>query len=624
MKKYIFLVENGANINKLESKLQEYPGSIVFTLDYEIHKLLEKHQIPHKLGENILTKEDFKKIDSYSINLTENCFDSFRKELTFKKIFLPELISHELFQYLLIEFLKPYVILKIIENNEIDIIFDFTNYSDFIKRNIYNTQIKHMDFTINNTSSLYHDKIKFTMHLANIPIHLELSRNTFNKIKKLSQKFINVIYNLQPKINNKKNILLVNFDPLEYENLLIELNNQNTNFFLLNTRKPAITNKKSLNIIRKSNSKILDINEFSKLIKQELLSTKNVQHEISKIFNNDVFFEKSFSINGMSFWHSIKKSFKNICISRFNESIERILLLNKLFESYDVSTIFVWVDVGQEEKECILVGRNFSIDSIMLQHGRFQTSKIWDKFSKYLGQFPSALLSDKQIVWGEITKQYALSHNHNQNDIIVGGSPRHDKFFNFTSKKSNSGIILLATTGTMFLSADSCVTSSQIRYDEYIREIYRIVKSLPGKKLVIKPHPSQILRKFVKDLIEQIDPTIPIIENMANEELFNTCELLITFNNSTTALEAISLGTPVISLQTENWAKEDDIVQNDGIVSVHDISECENAIKKILSNSEYRKNVLEKSNNFLNKYMSNPGNASKKVARILKHLSTKE
>ena len=53
MKKYIFLVENGANINKLESKLQEYPGSIVFTLDYEIHKLPEKHQIPHKLGENI-------------------------------------------------------------------------------------------------------------------------------------------------------------------------------------------------------------------------------------------------------------------------------------------------------------------------------------------------------------------------------------------------------------------------------------------------------------------------------------------------------------------------------------------------------------------------------------------
>lgn len=624
MEKNIFLVDVGVDLSLLKTKIHEFPDSIIFTLDYEIHKILEKNHILHEIGENILTKEDFDEIDSCVIDLTDHCFENNVKELTIKNVFLPELIKHELFQYLLIQFLKPFVISKIIKNHKINTIFDFTNYSDFIKKLIFDLNIEYFSFLNNSNSALYHDKIKFTMNIFNFPLHLELSRNSFLKIKKLSQKIINFLYNLEPKINISKNIMLINFDPLEYGELLMELNRQNVPHFLLNTRKPAITNKKSLNVIKESNTKILDLNKFNNSTKNEILSEKiKLEESISKIFNEEDIFRNSFSIHNISFWSCIKTSFQKICTMRFNESVERILLLTKLFNFYDISSIFVWIDVGQEEKECILVGKNFSITSIMLQHGRFQTSQIWNKFAKFLGQFPAPMLSDKQIVWGKITKQYALSHNHNENDILIGGSPRHDKFSNFSSSKNENGIILLATTGTMFLSTDSCVTNSQIKYDDYIKEICRIVKSIPGKKLVIKSHPSQILRKFVKDIVDEMDSSIPIIENMTNQELFNSCELLITFNNSTTALEAISLGTPVISLQTEIWAKEDDIAQSNAIVSVDNINDCENAVKKILFNEEFKNELIKNGTIFLNNYMENFGFASKTVANILKNFSEK-
>jgi len=621
MKKPIFLIDNGADIDELKSKITEFPNSLVFTLDYEIHLLLQKHDISHELGENILTKDDFNKIDTNSINLTENCFKKFKDELIIENIFLPELIEHELFQYFLIQFLKPYVILKILENYSSEQIFDFTNFHDFINKITNNLKIKHFTFQNNHTPNLYHDKIKFTLNLGKVPLNFEISRSRFSQAKKLTQKFIDITNNFEPKINSKKNILLVNFDPLEYSDLLYEFDKNNVNFFLLNTRKPAITNKKSLDIIKKSNSKILDLNKFYKFKKDEIILEKNLlEKKLINIFNNHEYFENLFSINNITFWNSIKNSLHSICLSRFNESIERIFLLNKVYELYDISIIFVWIDVGQEEKECILVGKSFSIESIMLQHGRFQTSKIWNKFAKYVGQFPSPLLSDKQIVWGNISKQWALSYNHKENNVIIGGSPRHDNFFNYTSSKSENGIILLATTGTMFLSSDSCTTNSQIKYDNYIREIYRIVKSLPNKKLVIKSHPSQILKKFVKDLIDEIDPSIELVENLTNQELFSNCEMLITFNNSTTTLEAMSLNTPVISLQTENWAKEDDIAQSDAIVSISKINDCEDAIKKILYDTEFKKSLLEKSQLFLKNYMSNPGNSSSSVVKLLKNL----
>ena len=319
-------------------------------------------------------------------------------------------------------------------------------------------------------------------------MNFELSRKTFSRIKKPIQRLTNEIYDLEPNSKTKKNILLVNFDPLQYEEMLMEFKNKNINYILLNLRKPAITNKKSLNIIKNSKAKIVDLNKFSKFVKSDIFyAQKNLQNNIEKIFNDDSSFEKLFSVDTFSFWSSIKDQFRGICISRFQESIERFFLFKKLFSDFDIDMIFVWVEVGQEEKECILMGKFFSIKSIMLQHGRYQTSKKWDKFAHFLAYFSSSLLTDKQIVWGEITKQYALSHNHSPNNVLVGGSPRHDKFFNLSPQKNKkTGKILLATTGTMYISADSCTTGSQTKYDEYFKEVYRIVKSLPEKKLIVK------------------------------------------------------------------------------------------------------------------------------------------
>jgi len=90
MSEKIFLVDSGTNISKLEQKIQEFPQNTIYALSYEIHKVLEKKEIPHKLADDILISEDFKKIDSFSINFTKNCFDKYKKLLTFEGIYLPE------------------------------------------------------------------------------------------------------------------------------------------------------------------------------------------------------------------------------------------------------------------------------------------------------------------------------------------------------------------------------------------------------------------------------------------------------------------------------------------------------------------------------------------------------
>ena len=619
----IFLVQNGTDFSKLENTIKKFPVHTVYSLDYESHKLLERKKITHKIGEDVLTSADFDAIDLSAINCTKNCFESYKEILTIENIFLAELFEHELFFYLIRQFLNVHVILKVLEKEYTETVIDFTNVGDYVKKITNFKKIKHIHFGIIKPPSLYHDNVRINFNLSKIPMNFELSRKTFSRIKKPIQRLTSEIYDLEPNSQNKKNILLLNFDPLQYEELLMEFKKENINFLLLNLRKPAITNKKSLDIIKNSKSKIVDLNKFSKFVKSDIFyAQKNLQNIIEKIFNDDSSFEKLFSVHKFSFWSSIKDQFRDICTSRFQESTERLFLFKKLFSTFDIDTIFVWVEVGQEEKECILMGKFFSIKSVMLQHGRYQTSKKWDKFARFLAYFSSSLLTDKQIIWGEITKQYALSHNHSSNNVLIGGSPRHDKFFNLSSRKNKkTGKILLATTGTMYISADSCTTGSQTKYDEYFKEVYRIVKSLPEKKLVVKPHPGPLLTKYVENLVKEIDPSITVIRNTDLHELINECEVLITFNNSTTALEAISLNKPVISLQTESWANEDDIAQAGAVVSISNIKDCEKEIKKILFDTLFRKQQMDKGSNFLRKYMSNPGKASKSVAEIFKNFT---
>ena len=77
------------------------------------------------------------------------------------------------------------------------------------------------------------------------------------------------------------------------------------------------------------------------------------------------------------------------------------------------------------------------------------------------------------------------------------------------------------------------------------------------------------------------------------------------------------MNKPVISLQTDSWATEDDIAQAGALLSISNIQDCENGIKKILYDDDFRQKLIQKSNLFLEKYMKNQGHASKSVVTLL-------
>ncbi|HWY36318.1 MAG TPA: UDP-N-acetylglucosamine 2-epimerase, partial [Nitrosopumilaceae archaeon] len=220
--------------------------------------------------------------------------------------------------------------------------------------------------------------------------------------------------------------------------------------------------------------------------------------------------------------------------------------------------------------------------------------------------------------WGSQVKNHALTYGNKAENLIVTGSPRHDNFFRSIDKGKSKGIILFATTGvTGRISYGQTHLDAYTKFESFVREVCRIAKNFPDKQLVVKPHPQPDYISNITKIIKEIDPTIPILYNANLIELINSCDVLITFNNSTVVLESMILGRPAISLQIEKWAEEDEIVKSNALLSISKIEEIENGIKKILYDKEYQNRLVENSKIFVNDYFANHGVASHEVTKLL-------
>ena len=625
MEKTIFIVENLSDVKVLKNKLNSFSEPKIFTLNYTTHKLLEKNHIDHEIGEFHLTDNDKEIINKMALETTLNWWknEEIQNLITVHKIILSELIEMELFQYFLTIFKSAKTILKIIENIMPDTILAATNLNHFLESICKTKNIKFQSLSGSESLSLHYDKINIKYNIGPIPLSITTSRQKYKKIKNLTDKISQKSFRLNPGKKNLENdaILLLDFNPTTYEILIEELSKLGKNIFLLNQRRPAIWNKKSLEIIKKYNCKVIDLSNFEKKIKSKISDEqKLLSRNLEKIWNNDLLFEKLLSIDSYTFWYSIKPIFIKTCSDRFSESLRRILLLHELFNQFKISLILEWAETGQEEKEVLTVSKEFGIKSIMLQHSMFPIAKVWKPFGRFLALFSHEHQSDKQAIWGNLTRKHAISNGLDKEKLIVTGSPKHDSFFSLEKNQESTGKILLATTGPPAIFAQDSTTDVFLKYDQYIKELFRVLKKYPDKQLIVKPHPQSDFINNALELINEIDSNAKIVLETNLPELINQCDLVISFNTSSILLESLILQKPTISLITDDWATENEIIKMNGVMVVDDIQNIESSISKIISDEDYRINLRKNANLFLENYLSNHGVASKKLVDVLNRI----
>jgi len=609
----------GENIfDDVKDQFLKFPRAKIFSLNYLSHKMLEKQNIDHEIGDQLLSDSDFSMIDNFTNNLTKNWFlnNDIQDKLKFESINLGSLIQPEFYQYLL-DFVSQIVqVTKILENRTYDNVIAFTKINYFISELCNKNNISCRLIQSNNSIQLSLDNYKLKFNLFNIPLSIKISRKNYLKIKNIFEKIILKLKNEKNFDNNKKSILLFEFNIENYEDLLNSFSDLNKNILFLNTRRPTIWNFRTFKIMSDKKYSIINLQNFQQFTSTKIsIESEKLKNKLKKLWNSKSLLNELFSFNSLTFWPDLENSFINICNERFLESISQILLFKEFLSRTNISTILLWAEPSPEEQELIGLAKSKKINIVYLQHAMAGMEDAFKPQGNLVSHLAHDSQCDKLAVWGEPAKKYGLTYNSRKN-IFVTGSPRHDKFFNhnnFSQKK----YVLFATTKPNPLFSKTLTTDSISNFLSFITETCTIFSNLPQKNLILKPHPTPVNTFDVVKIAEKIDSNISITYDSNVLKLLQNCEFLITTNNSTIALEAMMLNKPVISLQTESLALTENVVKYNALLSVSNKEDIKKSVETLFYDKKFKEELLKNAKNYLDDFFSNQGSSSKFLTQLI-------
>jgi hypothetical protein len=469
--------------------------------------------------------------------------------------------------------------------------------------------------------TLYFDTIEIPLEIKGKIFSIKISRKYFLILKNNMENLVSFIFKFKPnmkQIKNNGSILLLDFNPILYEDLLKSLSKSSKEIILLNQRRPAVWNLKSLEILRSSKCKILQLDKVESGLKINE-EQNNFKNKLNLLWSSkQEIFENIFSINDISFWDTIRDNFTELINRRSKEFVKNFLLISWLVDNIQINSILEWAHTAPEEKIIIFNANKKNIPIVLLQHGVYTLNKKLEKYNPFLSLLPTNNVL--AAIWGNTMKEYLTQHKIDQHHILVSGSPRHDVFFKKQSKIQNINTILIAGNGFFHNNFDGNDSRSYDFLESCVKKICDLIKKYPDKKLIVKLIPAK-LEYDMATLVREIDPKIPIFQQQNILELMESCHCVISLNYSTVLLDAMILNKPTLVILPERQNFEDEIpVKMKTALHASNISDLERAFDDIVSNEQIRNELIQKGKQFVEQYMENKGTASENMYKIMDRL----
>ena len=618
--KSIILFDSVSDYDDLDEIASKNKSKII-SFNYDTHKILKDKKIHHEISDNYLSKKDLRTIQktAYSISEWFNA-DVISKYIYYNGVNLGSLIQDELINILVNYIKKVFELFKISK--------EFTN-STFISSHtcckiMKNFSKKINEFKNSNTENLQPfplDSIKIKMKIGtkNHSMEFGISKNLFKKLKSVSEKSSKFLLSKNNSIGEtSKNILIVEFNPIQYQSFFEQMPDSKLNFLIYNRRRPAFWNFQNYNLIKRSGCLAETENSLldAKLKKIILNGKRQIEIKISDLFSKESFFKSFFSLEEISFWPTFKEFFQEYFRKRALEFIQEVELTKKLMEKYDFSSILILSEAGLHERIALQLAYQKQIPVCLVQHGiNYNTKESYD-MNVAKGALP--IKSDYYLCWGRISGEYSKKMAIKSEKVHPIGSAVFDGVTFDEQKCSKKDHVLLATGSPTKEHASDLTVEIIEKNMDAVKKICQVVTKY-NKKLIIKTHPSP--DEFDPSFIaKQVNPEIKVIKEGRISPLIQSCDLLIINDLTSPILDAYILKKPVISLRvTDNgWGIPTAFKNNSCIVT--DLEKFDDDLKNVLNNESVRNQLIIDGEKSSKEYLAYQNNGSNKLITFLEEL----
>ena len=607
-----------------EEKLSELKeeNAVFIAFDYISHKILAKNKIKHNLIDDYINENDRKEIFQFCSTCLKQYERSNESDLKFHNIDLVSIVDrNELHEFLMDLVPKIKALKKIIDKGLYDTIFVSSDIYEIFSETKFKSNIKFLNKIEKNLLTL--EKVDIPLNFEIMETKFTISRKKYKMLKGNIEKTTTGLFRLRKNYENKKKIVLIEFDPEIYHDLLQEINKRGFQPVLVNFRKTATASLRSIKYLKKSNSLVMLAEDWLKKSQFEEIKTAraNFLHKIKNVTKNKIFLPNCV-YEEIDFNVIIQKKINNILIQRLDEYLIQILVAESIKNADDIAGIITLNFSGETEKIFSRIKNDIPV--ILLQHAFANYTKsisYFDMLDDY------HLIKHKIAVWGDIIKDYLIHVKAiPENKIIVSGSPKYDSYSRIEKNKKNQKIMLV-TLRPIITHMEGPRIELYEKYEKTLHKLIQISKDVENLQIIFKLHPQQnISNQIIINMIKE-NERIKILQFEPIKELLSNCDLHVNiapdnFDASSVILEAMMMGKPTLNIQLQKNEIEFEFIKDNAIKSVYYDSNIERSVLDLIS-YHGTDELFSNSQNFLNKYMKNRGNAAKKLIDSIEDLMVK-
>ncbi|MBN1133412.1 MAG: UDP-N-acetylglucosamine 2-epimerase [Methanosarcinaceae archaeon] len=629
-KKTLVILSSSSHINRIKPYLDSsnYQNLVVVALTFDVQLKLKTEGIDFRTPKEYITENEYKKVDEdawYSLiqwGDSEIFGRPLKKILTYNELNLWNLVQYELYDFFIKYILKDtYTIERIIacEDPNTIVAVDYGHQGKIVSSIC---EIKKIPLDLISVSFIDEMREYFT-------ILASMDRNKIHSMPKLL-KYLFRIREWQRRRSIKSDIIPIN-----------EINSQEKILVIAHTKNHAPVVKPIYEILKKNNTCDVNVICLDSIVNNDAIKefeakkipctvfesyiTKDIDVKVEKFKNYlvktfsdieiDTDFQKSFVYVGIPMWPIVKDVFLYFFISRqrLADIAKYIETLNLIYKSEKANLVVALNVVVPFGKTAVCVGNALNIPTLYVEHGLVSEHP-------FSGDMPATKIAAS----GDYTKNVLLKYGEDPTKIILTGQPKYDLLYD---KKLNFNDNIYRQL-SIKRDLDVIVLTTQPHPIENMMKLYRCVigtmKNMTDKQLVIKLHPAEVLstrKKIIDKICTEFNVENVKITKEANlYEILNISNVILT-EFSTTALEAMILDKPVITINLTGESDRMPYAKSGAAIGVYDEQELLPAIESVLYDKNVRKELSKNREKFVyEQTYKQDGNASMRVVKLINQM----
>ena len=601
---------------------------IIVAMSPQSQTLLHKYGLKFKTPDNYVSKNEYKDIDDNAwkfsdiignASLGDKTLD---ETLVYKNLYLWNIIHFELYYYFLKDIITNLqIVFKILDREKPDNVLVFDNNERSGDAVISVCNAKHISAELIAIRSLerFKDKVKILTAMNSHRIHSmpKLLGMVF-RIREIERRFHARLFEKHIQIDKRDksiNRILMFAHAQNHIYALEPVYNElktNPDNEILTIRLDSIVDDSTKKELEKAGMPYRTFEGY--YTKRIVHDTKKFEHKLSVLWNtlrNDADFKDSLKYRDVAVWGLIEEAFQYFFSTRkrFVEIVKYIETLNEIFAVEQPDLIIATNLIVPFGRTVVDTANQLDIPSLYIQHGIT---------SEHLAH--SVMCATKMAASGQFNKNVIVNHGIDPNKIIITGQPKYDFFAekNFETSYSNICRKLDLDPAKKIIA----YTSQPLKKEENNTLLSCILDSLsefPDLQLVIKLHPDEI--GISKDVSKSYDMNkIRITKDIDLYELLSACEIMMTAF-STTALEAMMLDKPVITINLTGEPDKMPYAESGAAIGVYKKEDLSPAIKNIFKDEQVKRDLALNRKRFVHEHAYKvDGQASYRVVKLIEKM----